>query len=275
MPSRLLVFDIETIPDRQLLPEPVPGIDEPFPKTLHHQVVAISFVSAQITQTGGIERYDVEECRSGGTLASTESDLLRGFWTLIDREKPRVVTWNGRTFDLPVLVQRAFIHGIPMRYWHQAGDRWNSYRYRYSPDWSCDLMDVLGDHGATKHLKLEETAVAAGLPGKLGIDGSQVAEMFAAGRLNEIRSYCETDVLNLYGLYLRWAYIVGKTDAEGYEYAVAGLMKLLDAERENRPHLGEFLDKWRKTQKPIYAPAPAEQRSLSPAEHILSDHILP
>lgn len=136
-------------------------------------------------------------------------------------------------------------------------------------------MDVLGDHGASKHLKLEETAVAAGLPGKLGIDGSQVAEMFTAGRLNEIRSYCETDVLNLYGLYLRWAYIVGKTDAEGYEYAIAGLMKLLNAERENRPHLGEFLDNWRKTQKPIYAPTIAEQRSLSPAEHILSDHILP
>jgi predicted PolB exonuclease-like 3'-5' exonuclease len=136
-------------------------------------------------------------------------------------------------------------------------------------------MDVLGDYGASKHLKLEETAVAAGFPGKLGIDGSQVAEMFAAGRLNEIRSYCETDVLNLYGLYLRWAYIVGKTDAEGYEYAITGLMKLLNAERENRPHLGEFLDNWRKTRKPIYAPATAEQRSLSPAEHILSDHILP
>jgi 3'-5' exonuclease len=79
MRSRLLVFDIETIPDRQLLPEPPAGTDEPFPKTLHHQVIAISFVSAQITETGGIERYDVEECRSGGTLTSTESDLLRGF----------------------------------------------------------------------------------------------------------------------------------------------------------------------------------------------------
>ena len=275
MRSRLLVFDIETIPDRQLLPEPPLGTDEPFPKTFHHQVIAISFVSAQIAETRGIERYDVEECRSGGTLISTESDLLRGFWARIDREKPCVVTWNGRTFDLPVLVQRAFIHGIPMRYWHQAGDRWNRYRHRYSPDWSCDLMDVLWDHGASKHLKLAETAVAAGLPGKLGIDGSKVAEMFNAGRLNEIRFYCETDVLNLYGLYLRWSYIAGKIDADGYEYASAGLMKLLDAERKDRPHLGQFLDNWRKTHKPIYATATAEQLSTSPAEHILSDHILP
>ena len=92
-------------------------------------------------------------------------------------------------------------------------------------------MDVLGEHGASKHLKLDETAIAVGLPGKLGFDGSQVAEAFAAGRLSEVRAYCETDVLNLYGLYLRWAYVVGKTDAEGYESAVAGLMSLLDVER--------------------------------------------
>jgi 3'-5' exonuclease len=276
MHSRLLVFDIETIPDRKLLAEPSTGAAESFPKPIHHQVVAISFVSAQITRIGGIERCDVEECRSGGTLSSTEPELLRGFWALIDREKPRVVTWNGRSFDLPVLVQRAFIYGIPMRYWHGAGDRWNTYRHRYALDWNCDLMDVLGEHGASKQLRLEEAAIAVGLPGKLGFDGSQVAEAFAAGRLSEIRAYCETDVLNLYGMYLRWAYIVGKTDAEGYESAIAGLMSLLDAEKVDRPHLGEFLDRWRKTQRPIYAPAATEQHpSLPPAAHIPSEHILP
>jgi 3'-5' exonuclease len=105
MHSRLLVFDIETVPDRELLPEPSTGTEEPFPKPLHHQVIAISFVSAQITRIGRIERYDVEECRSGGTLDSTGPELLRGFWALIEREKPRVVTWNGRTFDLPVLAR--------------------------------------------------------------------------------------------------------------------------------------------------------------------------
>ena len=275
MHSRLLVFDIETIPDRNLLQEPITGTTEPFPKPLHHQVIAISFVSAQITRIGGIERYDVEECRTGGTLDSTEPELLRGFWAKIEREKPRVVTWNGRTFDLPVLAQRALIHGIPMRYWHQAGNKWNTYRQRYALDWSCDLMDVLGGHGASKSLKLEETAIAAGLPGKLGFDGSQVAEAFAAGRLSEIRAYCETDVLNLYGLYLRWAYVVGKTDADGYISAIAGLMSLLDVEKGNRPHLGEFVDRWRKMQRPIYVPDPTEHPSLPAAAHIPSEHILP
>ena len=136
-------------------------------------------------------------------------------------------------------------------------------------------MDVLGEHGASKHLKLDETAIAVGLPGKLGFDGSQVAEAFAAGRLSEVRAYCETDVLNLYGLYLRWAYVVGKTDAEGYESAVAGLMSLLDVERKDRPHFGEFLDRWRKMQRPIYVPSSTEHPSLPPAAHIPSDHILP
>jgi predicted PolB exonuclease-like 3'-5' exonuclease len=275
MHSRLLVFDIETVPDRELLPEPSTGNEDPFPKPLHHQVIAIGFVSAQITRIGRIERYEVEECRSGGTLDSTEPELLRGFWALIEREKPRVVTWNGRTFDLPVLAQRALIHGIPMRYWHQAGDRWNTYRQRYALDWSCDLMDVLGGHGASKHLKLEETAIAAGLPGKLGFDGSQVAQAFAAGRLSEIRAYCETDVLNLYGLYLRWAYVVGKTDVDGYDSAIAGLMRLLDMEKGERPYLGDFLDRWRKMQRPIFVPSSREPPCLPSAPHIPSEHILP
>ena len=124
-------------------------------------------------------------------------------------------------------------------------------------------MDVLVGHGATKHLSLDEAAVAAGLPGKLGFDGSQVAEAISSGRLREVRAYCETDVLNLYGLYLRWAYVVGKTDAEGYEFSIAGLMNLLDVEKEHRPHLGEFLDRWRKGQRPIYVLGPTEHPSHS------------
>ena len=136
-------------------------------------------------------------------------------------------------------------------------------------------MDVLGGHGASKSLKLEETAIAAGLPGKLGFDGSQVAEAFAAGRISDVRAYCETDVLNLYGLYLRWAYVVGKTDADGYEFAIAGLMSLLDVEKGNCPHLKEFLDRWRTMQRPIYVPSSTERPSLVPAPHIPSEHILP
>jgi 3'-5' exonuclease len=93
-------------------------------------------------------------------------ELLRGFWSMVEREKPRIVTWNGRGFDMAVLVQRAFVHGVPMRRWHQSGDRWNSYGYRYALDWNCDLMDALGEHGAASKLSLQDTAAAVGPSGQ-------------------------------------------------------------------------------------------------------------
>ena len=272
-PQRLLVFDIETVPDRTLVPAPEEGVKEPFAKTIHHQVVAISFLTANIIRTEGIERYEIQECRSGGILTSTEPELLRGFWSTIERDGPRVVSWNGRSFDLPVLTQRALLHGVPTHFWHQAGTKFETYRHRYSTDWAYDLMDALGEHGAARSLKLDETALAIGMPGKMGHDGSQVAQLYADGRLDDIRHYCEMDVLNLAGIYFRWAYVVGKTDVEGYESAVADLMQLLDEQRFDRPHLGEFLDRWRMTQRPIYASG-VKRREERSAEHLLSDHVI-
>jgi 3'-5' exonuclease len=212
--GRLFFVDIETVPDREVLPADF-GEDDFPAKPIQHRVVAISFLSAALVRDGNREFYTVEECRSGGELISTEEQLLAGFWRRFERDKPRVVTWNGRGFDLPVLVQRAFVYGIPANYWHQAGDRWTGYRHRYGVESHCDLMDALADHGASKALKLEEAAFALGLPGKIGCHGSEVREMVAAGRLADVRAYCESDVLNLFVLYVRWAFITGRTDAAG------------------------------------------------------------
>ena len=275
--SRLLALDIETVPDRVLLPAPETGEKESFPKPIHHRVVAIGFVLASIVREGRVERYEIEEVRCGGTANSTEMELLRGFWSMVEREKPRLVTWNGRGFDMPVLVQRAFVHGVPMRRWHQSGDRWNSYRYRYALDWNCDLMDALGEHGVAPKLSLQDTAVAVGLPGKIGGHGSEVEQAVAEGRIEDVRAYCKADVLNLAGLYFRWAYVTGRTDAEGHDAAVASMMRLLASTRAERPHLGEFLDRWSVTQKPVFAVQvkPALAAVAGEGEHLPSESVLP
>jgi predicted PolB exonuclease-like 3'-5' exonuclease len=240
--------------------------------------VAISFLSAALVREGRVERYTVEECRSGGDLASGEEQLLRGFWRRFERDKPRVVTWNGRGFDLPVLVQRAFIYGIPANYWHQAGDKFTGYRYRYAVESHCDLMDALADHGASKALKLEEAAVALGLPGKIGGHGSEVRDMVAVGNLASVRAYCESDVLNLFVLYVRWAYVTGRIDATGHNAALDSLVTYLEQERAARPHLGTFLDGWRGSPRPapMHVPVPVEDRAPAPAggDHLRSEDVL-
>jgi len=95
MHSRLLFLDIETVPDTEILAADFSANAFP-PKPIQHRVVAISFLSASLVRDGRFERYVVEECRSGGELDPTEEHLLRGFWREFDRNRPRVVTWNGR-----------------------------------------------------------------------------------------------------------------------------------------------------------------------------------
>jgi len=101
-------------------------------------------------------------------------------------------------------------------------------------------MDALADHGASKALKLEEGAVGLGLPGKIGGHGSEVRNMVAAGNLAGVRAYI---------------------DAAGHNATLQSLIDYLSAERATRPHVGEFLDQWRRSRRlaVIFFPVPTTE----------------
>lgn len=166
-PDRLLALDIETVPDADLIPSDWPP--EKFPKPAWHRVVAISFVEARIvTMPGGIERYEFEDCRSGGREDWDEPRLLMAFWKFFALGRYRLVTWNGRAFDVPVLWTRAMLYGASIPSLFMRGDRWNGYLHRYAPEWHADAMELLSGYGAATRMGLDEMAVAVGLPGKMG-----------------------------------------------------------------------------------------------------------
>jgi len=263
--QNLFVFDIETIPDTDAAPN-LTGVTSPdvaerraaiedyhlkitdgknsFPRQPFHKVVAISFLEAEIERDGAMEGYVLRDLRSGGEAGFDEAKLLQGFFTYLERQRPRLVSFNGRTFDLPVLKYRAMVHGISAPWLYKSGDKWNSYTYRFAADWHCDLLDVLRDYGASSAVKLDEVCAVMGFPGKFGVDGSMVAEMIDDGKVDEVRNYCETDVLNTYLVYLRWQLHNGTLNKAGYNASVADLISFIDAEKEKRPYLGEFMDAW-------------------------------
>lgn len=247
--QHLLCLDIETIPDADLIPEGWP--EDKMPKPLWHKVVAISVVSARIEKDefDGPETYIIEECRSGGDASWDEPMLLRSFWRFFEDQVPRLVTWNGRGFDVPVLRLRSMIYGIPTPVWYQSGDKWSAYHSRYSGDWHCDLMEQLADFGATTRLGLEELSNAIGFPGKQGEHGSRVDAMIAAGEIERVRAYCECDTLNTFLAYLRWAIASGRATAETYERSVAGLGTYLET-NSDKPHFRNFLRAWRTSTRP-------------------------
>ncbi|MCG8510427.1 MAG: 3'-5' exonuclease, partial [Rhodospirillales bacterium] len=175
---------------------------------------------------------------------SSEQELVAGFFQFFEHHKPRLVSFNGRGFDLPVLKYRAMKHGIAARFLHGAGDKWNSYTSRYSADWHCDLFEVLSDYGASARIKLNEVCSVMGYPGKFGTEGSRVATMYDDGRIGEIRDYCETDALNTYLVYLRHKQHTGTLSTDAYNRAVADIISLIEAEGTERPHLTAFLEAW-------------------------------
>ncbi len=110
----------------------------------------------------------------------------------------RVVTFNGRGFDVPFMNIRAAIHGVPTRR-DLMGNR-----YRYHPH--CDLMEMLTFYGAARgRPSLELACLAFGIDNpKGGICGADVGRLFDEGRFEDIAAYCLGDVRATAGLYKMW-----------------------------------------------------------------------
>jgi predicted PolB exonuclease-like 3'-5' exonuclease len=255
--GNVLVFDIETVPDvkggRQLLN--LKGLSDEdvalamrtlriqktgktdFLPHFQHQIVAISAV---------LVSNDSLKVWSLGSPASGEKELLERFFDGIEKFSPVLVSWNGNGFDLPVIHYRALKHGVASaRYWDN-GDidrefRWNNYLSRFHAR-HLDLMDVLSGYQPRAFVSLDELAVNLGFPGKMGMSGAQVWESFCSGKIDAIRDYCETDVLNTYLVYLRFQQIRGVLNQNELEREQNRLRDLLVD--SSRPHLTEFLARW-------------------------------
>ncbi|MET0155085.1 MAG: 3'-5' exonuclease [Rickettsiales bacterium] len=263
----LFVFDIETVPDVEAV-FPLTGDPEaegadvdflrerleryhldvtqgknPFPRQPFHKVVAISFLEAGLSVHNDVERLELTHIRSGGKEDSGERELIEGFFSYVGKSRARLVSFNGKGFDLPVLKYRAMKYGVSAPWLYRRGDKWNNYRQRYSADWHCDLLDELSDYGASARIKLNEVASIIGAPGKVGVDGSHVSAMYDAGEIGAIRRYCETDVANTYLIYLRHRLMTGFMDKQAYNDAASDLLAFVEG--ADGEHWAEFLCAWR------------------------------
>ncbi len=193
-----------------------------------------------------------------GNVDGEEIDLVRGFFRLLERYRPVLVSWNGRSFDLPVLHYRALLHGVSApAYW--SGGR-SAYVNRYGMR-HVDLMDVLANYDGRAAVSLQEIALLLGLPGKSGMDGASVWDQYLADNLQGVRNYCEIDVLNTYLLYLRFDLLRGGLNPQAYRRQLAILRAALS--EDERPHVLEFLEHWQVEAEPPSEPVDETPRELS------------
>ncbi len=130
-----------------------------------------------------------------------ERDLLLRFWQIMEKA-PRavVVTFNGRSFDVPFLMVRSGIREVRV-----ARDLLGN---RYQTSTHVDLYDQLRFQGASSSppFNLDLACHAFGIPTPKSEEahGYKVQEMWLEGRGVDIAQYCHGDVLATAELYRRW-----------------------------------------------------------------------
>jgi len=165
--------------------------------------------------------------------------MMGDFADFMAKWKPQVITWNGRGFDLPVLALRALRFGLDFR-WYYRGE---GYRYRFSEEGHLDLCDVIADHGAAKMTSLDGAARIVGLPGKDGVDGSQVEALFHAGQMDADATSADIKDLHTYGKQFTTQWVtVHDTDVDttGVTFDANAAAKTAGATPFKRPENGVF-----------------------------------
>jgi predicted PolB exonuclease-like 3'-5' exonuclease len=110
-------------------------------------------------------------------------------------------------------------------------------RARYSEDGHLDLCDWLADHGATRAGSLDALAHLIGLPGKVGVDGSQVAGLYEAGQLDAIERYCLSDVAQTALLLVRFRLLQGELSPDRYRTTATALLDAFAGDARVQPVL--------------------------------------
>jgi predicted PolB exonuclease-like 3'-5' exonuclease len=225
----VLVWDIETIPDLRGFAA-ANGLDgksddevrtemgDKFPKHIYHSIICIGALIAH--QDG--DHWVVDALGAPHVSERTEKELIASFVDRIAELTPQLVTFNGSSFDLPVLRYRAMVHKVPA-----IGLSARPYFHRYTDD-AMDLCDVLSSFAPQAKSTLHELCRVMGLPGKPDeIHGGEVEKYFHDGRIEEIADYCESDVVNTYRVWLRYELFRGNLTNAALQASEANLSEFI------------------------------------------------
>lgn len=172
-PTRLCVLDIETLAP--------PALDGTFPPWPSHRPLCASLLVADQVPYG---RWEF-------AIESVTFDDERAAITRIDQlmDGRRTTTFNGKGFDLPVLLMTAARASLYKC--RNLTDAWASKRYSGS---HVDVADLASSYGAAPRVSLEMLCQAAGIPVKTNGSGADVATMLEEEGIESVIQYCEEDV---------------------------------------------------------------------------------
>jgi predicted PolB exonuclease-like 3'-5' exonuclease len=257
---RYLVFDLESVPDGQLVSRlrypgaglaPEAAVDR-YRKELLAQFdndfvpytfqVPVSIAVAKVS--ADFRLLDLVTLDDPGYRPHV---MTEHFWRGWEKYKrPTLVSFNGRGFDLPLLELAAFRYGLSLGTWFsQSARSFEQPRNRYNTESHLDLLELLTNFGSSRFTGgLNLAANLLGKPGKMDVQGQMVWDMYRRGQIAEINDYCRCDVLDTYFVFLRSRVLVGQLPLETEQQLVAKTRQWLEQQAPQMPAYKQYLDRW-------------------------------
>ncbi len=174
------------------------------------QVICIAMLNADTSRGKVLFTADDHETEPGESgpvefvPCADEAELLTAFWE-VAKHYDKIVTFNGRGFDVPFIYLRSALANVPI-----SRKDWLGYRFQTEPH--CDLAEQLtfygvsGRDGAARRFNLDFYCKAFGIdsPKSHGVTGSDMNLLLAQGRFRDIAEYCLRDVKATVLLYQIW-----------------------------------------------------------------------
>jgi len=252
--TAFLIVDTETIPDGRLVAAvKYPGEDlspeeaierakqeaRDKPSSRNPDFLPVTFqipVAVSVLRVGSDFTLQALACLDAPQFRTPE--IVKKFWFGLSCYKAKLVTFNGRKFDMPMLELAALRYGIPARdYFQMSRNRFNGH---------VDLCDWLGNYGACyMDGGLNLLAKLLGLPGKCEMKGEDVYPRYLEGKLQEINDYCLCDTLDTYFIFLRTRILTGDISPDQEQELRMKARALLEAKREEFGVLEKYLEAWK------------------------------
>ncbi|KAA6230147.1 3'-5' exonuclease [Campylobacter sp. LR264d] len=246
----ICVFDCETIPDTTLIKK-IYGFDgddleisqmaqsvqkektgSEFLPIPFHKIVSICAVICD--KFGRFIKVD-------NINGENEEEMVKNFFHFVNKRRPRLVSFNGKGFDMPVLILRALKYNVKAHAYLDTSEKWNNYRTKYAENKHCDLLEILSNFNSSGRMTLDSICSMANLPGKYDISGDKVMELYYNNKLDKINEYCESDTLNTYMLFLKYEFIKGYVNEEDYMNYLFKMSEYLQKNKKERGYTEIFV----------------------------------
>lgn len=212
----MLVFDIETKVDEELIraihnksadeykAEMKIKKGHDFLTPPYHKIVSLG-----VTEISNHDYYikSVKSITVGLPKAGqifTEQDIINKFDELLKKTNyDTLVSYNGKGFDIPVIMRRAMKYGLSLPNLFYQASQYKSYLHKFNDDMHLDLMQVIPER-----ISLQESCMTCGFTAKNGMDGSMVEN----ADLKTIDEYVKRDTLVETKYLYYWLLLKGTID---------------------------------------------------------------